>query len=359
MSTMREDFEAAIETSGLEAEDENALQETEQVVDQADDVPLDAAGDDAHHPETSPEVEELSSSPADAEQKTNIKDADEKSEQKTADNEQDSIKAPLDWSPKQRESWSKVPRAIQDKVIAREQEMAQAMQGTAEARKTHDHLARLGQSFAPVIGAEGFNSPMEAVEGFFNTVAELRMGSPAQKATKIAQLIQHYGVDIQALDSVLVGQAPKSSPNAEMEQLIDQRMAPINQVMQQLGTMQQNKQQATQQNANASVQAFGEKAEFLNDVRMDMADLIDMAAKQGRELTLEQAYDRACALNPEVSQILETRKKEERILGSSNSIAAKRNAASGLNGRMTGGTGAPSSQSLRDTISNAWDEAGQ
>lgn len=356
--SMREDFEAAIDGSGLETEDENALQETQQIVEQDEAEPLSAEGEGAYHPETSPE-EELNSSPSDAEQKDNIADKEAKGEQKAEDNTQDSVKAPLDWSPKQRESWSKVPRPIQDKIIAREQEAAQAMAGTADARKTHDRFSQLANSYAPVLAAEGVNTPMEAVEGLFKTAANLRMGTPETKARQIAQMIKHYGVDVQALDSVLVGEAPQQNQNAQFEQMIDQRMAPINQVFEQLTQMQQNKQQQVQQQANHSVEDFGAKAEFLNDVRMDMADLIDMAAKQGRQLSLQDAYDRACTLNPEISKVLEDRKNQERILGSNSTMSAKRNAASGLNGRMTGGGGSASNVSIRDAIANAWDEAGQ
>lgn len=356
--SMRDDFNASIEASGLEADDENALQETEQVVDTLEAEPLDAEDKGAYHPETSPE-EELNSSSSDAEQKPNIDDKEVKSELKASDKEQDSIKAPIDWSPKQRESWSKVPRQIQDKIIEREQQMAQSMQGTADARKTHDTFTQLANSYAPVIAAEGVNTPMEAVEGLFKTAANLRMGTPETKARQIAQMIQHYGVDVAALDSILVGQAPEANPNQQFEAMMDKRMAPINEVLQHLGNIQQNKQTESQNTANASVIEFGDKAEFLNDVRMDMADLIDMAAKTGRSLTLQQAYDSACTLNPEVSKILETRKTEERILGTNSGMAAKRLAASSLNGKMTGTGGGPSSMSMRDTLTDAWDNAGQ
>jgi len=348
--SMREDFEAAIEGSGLEAEDENFLGETQQEVE----IPEDSlSADDGETDESkSPELGAI-----DAE-KPNINDKGTDNEAKAADNEHDSLKAPVDWSPKQRESWSKIPRPIQDKIVARENEMATAMQGTAEARKTHDAITQLGNSYASIIAAEGVSSPMEAVKGLFNTVAELRMGTPAQKAAKIAQLINHYGVDIQALDSVLVGQAPQENPNAQFEQMLDKRMAPINQVMERLNSMQQQKSQQTQHAANNAVVAFGDQAEFLSDVRMDMADLIDMAAKQGRNLTLQEAYDRACTLNPEINSVLEERKRHEQITGGRNTMAAKRSAASTLNGRQTGSGGGGGAMSLRDTIASAWDDNG-
>jgi hypothetical protein len=353
MSDMREDFEAAIESEGLESEDKNALQETQQVVEEYQ-VPSEESPDQAQGKDPSEAVDEPTT---EDKPDTNDKIGQKETVAEKAD-DNNSIKAPVDWSPKQRESWSKIPRPIQDKIVAREQEMAQAMQGTGEARKTHDQFSQLAQAYAPIIASEGASSPMQAVEGMFKAVAHLRMGSPADKAQQIAGMIKHYGVDIQTLDDVLVGQTPQARPNAEMEQMLDQRMAPINQVMQQLSQMQANKQQQTQQAAVGSVQEFSKNAEFLGDVRMDMADLIDMAAKQGRTLTLQDAYDRACTLNPEISNVLDQRKEKERIMGSNSSIANKRNAASTLNGRQSGGGGAMNGLSLRDTIASAWDDAG-
>ena len=52
--------------------------------------------------------------------------------------------------------------------------------------------------------------------------------------------------------------------------------------------------QQHQDTAPKHVPDFAAGNEFLADVRLDMADLIDMAAKQGRPLNLQQAYDRAC-----------------------------------------------------------------
>lgn len=358
MSTMREDFEAAIGESGLETEDENALQETAQevIVDEAveeesslaeGEVPADI---DAPASETLPDetVSEEASSD------TTVAAKDEESEK--APN--DSLKAPVDWGPKERESWSKIPRPLQNKIVAREKEMAEAMQGTSEARKTHQALNNLAQSYAPILAAEGAATPMAAIQSMFQTVAQLRMGSPTDKAGQIAQMIKHYGVDIGTLDSLLVGEQPQNNPNAQIEQLLEQRLAPINNLVQQAQQQQQMARQQTQQQATNEVIEFSKSNEFLADVRNDMADLIDLAAKHGRTLTMQEAYDRACALNPDVSAVIEERKRAESLLSNKQSLANKRSAASALNGQPVGGGGSRAGMSMRDTIADAWDNAG-
>ena len=280
----------------------------------------------------------------------------DKSEDKS-DASNDSIKAPINWSPQQREEWSKVPRHLQEKIISREKEMDQAVAGTAAARKTHDYISNLAQTYAPVLAAEGVNNPVDAIEGLFKSVATLRMGSAPQKAQMMAQLVNQYGIDINMLDDALVGQQPQDAPNAQFEQMLEQKMAPINQVMQQLNAMQQQNQQQTRTSANQEVVEFAKTAEFLPDVRADMADMIDMAKKHGRDLTLQEAYDRACSVHPEISKVVEQRKQQQAIIGGNQTIAQKRAAAASLNGRQTGTGGSPGSGgSLRDQISAAWDD---
>ena len=264
------------------------------------------------------------------------------------------LKAPAGWTPKLRESWSKVPAEVQAQINAREKEMSASMANTSAARTTHDRMAKLGQSFAPIMAAEGISDPVEAAEGLFNTVSKLRMGSPAQKAQVISELISSYGVDISTLDDLIVGNTPQSSPNADMERLIDQRMEPLNQVMQMLNQQQQQKGAESKVQAEQEIKSFAENAEFLGDVRMDMANIIDYAGSQGRKMGMKEAYDTAVAMNPEIQQVIAQRK----ITGGNTAITAKHTAASSISGRKAGtGNVGNGAMSIRESISSAWDDA--
>ena len=139
--------------------------------------------------------------------------------------------------------------------------------------------------------------------------------------------------------------------------MIDQKMAPFNQYIAQQQQAQQQYQYQQQQQAHSTVAQFGQNAEFLNDVRMDMADLIDMATARGQTMTIEEAYQKACAIHPEVSKIIKQREEQARIMGTQNLTQQKQNAASAsLTGKQSG-DGAPNGEmSLYDTIKAAWDE---
>ena len=352
MGDMRDDFDAAID----ELDAGEGLEETPQVVETVDEVPADL-GDEA----TDALEGEADDKPADddkpapkaAKDDKPAKDA-EAAADATAD--KDSAKAPVDWSPKERESWSKIPRHLQEKILTREKEMAETIAGTGEARKLQNHFQQLSQAYAPVLAAEGVQHPMQAVESLFKTVAQLRMGSPVQKAEEVARLIQYYGIDINALDNVLVGQPVGDPQQNQLEQMLEQKLAPMNQFMNQIGQAQQTQQQQGHDQAIDEVKQFAEKAEFLDVLRNDMADIIDLAAKRGEQLDLQTAYKRACAGNSEISEILEKRASDARIMGNNNNLAAKRNAASSISGSQIGTGGGGGAMSLREQLMASVDE---
>lgn len=379
--TMREDFEAAIEDldagEGLEETPQQVLVQTEET--EKKEATGDEKKDDEKEQSSSgdPSDGKGPSSASASEGEPDSKKKDEKETEKKADDqaatgdeketekkhkEGDSIPAPLSWQPKEREQWSKVPRPLQERIKARELEIEQTIAYTKDARAVHEHFGKLAQSYAPVLAAEGIQHPLQAVEGLFSTVAKLRMGTPHQKAEEITRIIQQYGVDIPTLDNVLSGtpigqgQPAQGQPNAQLEQLLDQRLAPVNQFMEAIDKLQNQQQSQGRQQAQESVKEFAAQAEFLADVREDMADIIDLAAKRGVTLTLEQAYDRACAAHPQISEILQKRANDKLIIEGKQTLEQKQQAASSLSGRQSGSGGANAPTSLRDQLSQAWDE---
>ena len=268
----------------------------------------------------------------------------------------DSIKAPMDWGPQEREQWSKIPRNLQEKVMGREKELNTLMQTTVEARKTHTEFEQLANKYGSVLSGVAGDTPMAAAGNLFDTVANLRMGSPIQKAQIIADLISNFGVDINTLDSALVGAAPTAdqSQQAQIEALVAQRMKPFEDQMGQESAYRQQQETKKQETAISDVQDFAKTAEFLSDVRHDMADLIDMTSARGGTITMEQAYAKACALNPQIQAVIAQRAKQTALTGGQTTMASKRAAASSLNGSRVG-VGGNAEGSMRDTISSAWD----
>ena len=284
-------------------------------------------------------------------------EAESAPEAEDADNK--STKAPIDWTPKEREDWSKIPRHLQDKIKQRETDTANLMNETAQARQTHGQFQQLATTYGAALSGVAGNSPMEAVENLFSTVANLRMGNPIQKAQIISDLVSDYGVDIHALDAALTGTMPAQDSNAHLESMIDQRMAPVNQFLQSQQQSAANQQQQVVQAAQQEVGQFSQNAEFFQDVRNDMADLVEMASSRGVHMSMDDAYNKACSLNPQIQGVLAERAKHQQLTGSRNSMESKRRASSSLSGGRIGNDGSSGGMSMRQQIANAWEGQGE
>lgn len=131
-------------------------------------------------------------------------------------------------------------------------------------------------------------------------------------------------------------------------------MQEIRQFMNYQRQQAQQQQQRGQQEVTSSVEMFSKDPanEFYNDVRMDMADLMDLAANRGQEMSLSDAYARACQMNQGISTIIGSRR-------SAGEISTKRKAAASISGGPGGPGGNSAIGSMRSTIEDIWDSAGR
>lgn len=267
-------------------------------------------------------------------------------------------KAPVSWSPGNREKWGDLPAEVKQQITKREQEIDLALKKSSDSRKVADTFMQTVEPFKQGLQAAGYQDPFTAINTLFQAEATLRGGSQQQKAQQVAQLIQNYGVDIQTLDTMLAGQpAPTSDGggNPDIERLIDERMQPVNQYLQTVQQREQQMQMQRQQQAVQAVESFD--GEFLSDVRLDMADLMEMAAKRGVPMTIEEAYDKACAVHPEVGPIMKQREEQKRLMGTTAEARRKKQTASAsLTGRQRGEPAPSGNESRRETIEQLWNE---
>jgi len=338
MSDLRKALEQAMSSSGKDL-DEDESEDNTSVIDPPEDVIDDAnepADSDSGDGDTEPKTAEF-----DAEDKTG-----EAPKGKQADTSSKVEKPPVGWTPESREHWAKLPQNVRQQISKREVEVNKLLQDTADARRLHQEFGRTVEPYRALMASQGVNNPLEAVNGLLETAAALSMGNDNQKAQRLAGLIKHYGIDIETLDSILAGEEPQQrqgNPNADIENLINQRLAPYEQDRQR---QQQEQQYQVRQRAAISVNQVAQK-EFFNDVRMDMADIVEMATKRGQSITMEQAYEKAVQLNPEIQRVVRGRQ-------SSQDIHSKHNAASGIRGNRSGVPDGNGNLDLRSQLEANW-----
>ena len=218
-------------------------------------------------------------------------------------------KAPSGWTPENREMWADVPPNLKQQIMKRDHEVEDLFRNTAEARRSFKQFNETIDPFRSVIAAHNAQ-PMEAIQGLLQTATALQMGTPQQKAQRISQLINHYGIDINTLDTILSGQQPENAPDDAMQQAIDARMQPMENFFNDMQNRQYDHQLQSDQQVQDDIGVFETKAEFFEDVRLDMADLMDFATQRGQDMSLQQAYDKACSLHPEISRVMTQRKSQ-------------------------------------------------
>lgn len=270
--------------------------------------------------------------------------------------------APLDWTPELKEQWAGIPESVQEQISSREAAINQTLQDTAQMRSEYDQFSQMIQPFIPLMSAEGAPNPMVAIKGLMETTAQLQMGNPQQKAQKIAQLIQHYGIDIGTLDNLLAGEPGQDPQTSRFEQMLDQRMAPVNQLLNQVNQANANQRQQAQNTAGQDIHSFAQDPAHphFDQVKLVMADFMDMASKHGQQMTLQEAYDRACSSNPVIAAQVATARATQAQQAAQPALDAKLAAAGSVTGgRASGGQAMSEDMSLRQTIEAQFEEGGR
>ena len=219
-TTLREDMAAAMES--LENPDETEVVE------------------ETHDTETAPVQEEAPQEVPVSEETGPVTAAPARSEVQQEVDRGKVGKPPVDWPIAKKDTWAKLDPDTRQYISDRERHINSTLQETVAARRVADSFLRTAEPYRALMAAEGVNDPIQAFQGLMNVTATLAMGSPQQKAERIAGLCKHYGVDIEMLDAALVGSLPQNPQQSQFEQLLDQRMAPVNQLLAQINQANQN-----------------------------------------------------------------------------------------------------------------------
>ena len=146
------------------------------------------------------------------------------------------------------------------------------------------------------------------------------------------------------------------------EQLLQQRLAPFQQFMSQTAAERQRAREREQAELGETISSMADNPKFpyFEDVRAEMGDIIDLSAKRGVYLSLEQAYSRAIAMNPEISQAVAASAEQEakRVAAEAANARAQRalRASKSVGGSPSGlAPSVPPATDRRATIAAAFD----
>jgi len=267
----------------------------------------------------------------------------------------DVLSAPVGLPPEAREAWKDTPPVMQKAIAKREQEFNVQLQKSAEGAKRAEGMDRALQPFQQYLQMNGGNSHIGTL---LQAGATLQMGSVQQKAQMLASLVMDTAGGgpelIDALDSMLVGNAPASPTGLQADPDYQREVAENRKFRAEYRQNQQYQQQQDTQRLQTEIGAFAEdpQNEFYGDVSNDMITIYNVdSANNGPKKSMKEVYDQACRANPAISTIIASRK-------AASEIAGKRKAATSITGGP-GGPGGTPDQSLRATIVDAYENAGR
>jgi hypothetical protein len=263
--------------------------------------------------------------------------------------------APASWSPAAREQWKAIHPDVQREVARREGEMARYVNEMSSARNIAERFTQTIQPFLGTIQAEGVD-PLTAVRNLMQVTQTLRSGTQYEKASTLAQIVRVYGVDIASLDAALVGQAPPQGSQQQAPDVnaaVQQALAPLYQAAQQ---RQNQLMQSAEGEARSELETFAADPanEFFQDLRQEMADIIELGEKRGRDISIPEAYRQAAMLHPEVSKVMLARQQGANARQLTQNAQRARSAAVSVRGTApVGNPAGPEPSSIRESIEAA------
>lgn len=243
----------------------------------------------------------------------------------------------------------------------RERHIEQTLTQTATMRKFATDFAQMVQPYSHLIRAQN-STPLQAVHNLMSTAAGLMQGNPQQKAEMVAQIMGNYGVDVQLLDQVLAkAYNPQTAQfNAQQNSAPPAWAQPIFAWMNKAEQTQQQYEAQQRQIADQEIEQMSSQP-FFDDLRDDIADIMEIAAKRGKIISLQDAYKKAVELDPEISKLVKKTPVQSApqndVSRAASTLARARKAAKTIHGAPRGEGGkSDKPKTRREQLSEAWDE---
>lgn len=367
MPSMREALESAIEEHNEPEQIEDTRPATE--VEVAEDTSASEASESQN--DVPAEAQGADDKPAPKENAGAVAEADKdkpqgKQEQQTpAERLQHRVdRAPASWKKEAKGEWAALPLQVRQEVYRREMEVERVLKESAPVRQQMQEIQQTISPYMARIQSAGV-TPVQAMNELFKADFVLATGTPQSKANMLAKLVNDYGVSIEDLDRAIVANMQgqqQAQPqgldpnyvNQLVQQQLQQALAPIYQ------ERQQREQEVIRQ-AEMTVEQMSLDPAYphFDEVKEEMADLIEVYGRRGVYISLSEAYNKAVVANPNTSNAQARQATMTQANAQHQQAQRARNAASSVSGApASGGANAFAGDgSLRGSIEAAFNNA--
>lgn len=206
---------------------------------------------------------------------------------------------PASWKKEYHPLWSSADPKLREYAYQREEQMRAGVEPLLPKAQLADAITRVSEPYMQTIRGMGIDLPT-AVEGLMKADHTLRHAPPDQKLAYFMQLGRQYGINLNGAD--VDGQAPQ--PQVDPNYSI---MQELNRLRGEFTTLTQRQEQERDAVFQADINKFAQKAEYFDEVRPAMIQLL----QSGMAESLEDAYEKAIRLDTQLFESIQSAKHAE------------------------------------------------
>lgn len=207
-------------------------------------------------------------------------------------------RAPASWKREYHDAWASADPRMQEYAYQREEQMRAGVEPLISKAQFADQINEVVQPYMQTIQGLGIDAP-RAVQALLQADHALRYSNPQEKQQLFARLAQQYGVNLGDVSGL--SQQPVTDPTIYALQ------NELNNVRGEVLGWKQQQEQAQNAALLGEINQFSTKAEHFEEARPAMIQLL----QSGMAQTLEDAYEKAVRLSPDLFDAVQASKQAE------------------------------------------------
>ena len=257
---------------------------------------------------------------------------------------------PASWKKDYHEIWAKADPKMQEYAWQREEQMRAGVEPLLSKAQFADSIQEAIQPYMQTIQGLGL-TPDKAIGALMQADHVLRNSDPQTKTQYFMQLAQSYGINLGNIAPTFVPGQQKA-----IDPMVYQLQNELNKVRGEVMGWKQQQEMAENQSLLNEINQFSLKAEHFETVRPTMIQLLQSGVAQ----TLEEAYDKAVRLDPELfDQVTKAQQAEaaaKQAKEANRAAKAARAAAVSVRSATPGANTAPKAANRRALLEEAFAE---
>ena len=216
---------------------------------------------------------------------------------------------PSSWKRDYHEVWQTADPRLQEYAYKREEEMRAGIEPLRSKAQFADQMNEAMQPYMQTIQGLGIDAP-RAVRALMEADHVLRNSPPDQKRAYLANLARSYGINL--------GEVDPNSQGGPIDPNYYALQNELNNIRGEMNNQKQQQEQAENQSLLGEINNFAGKAEYFEEARPVMIQLL----QSGVAGTLEEAYEKAIRLNDDIFS--QTQQRSQADAAAQKSLSANR-----------------------------------